>query len=61
MLDQHDSKFMIKWAKSLRVKEFSQTIFDFIHDNSCYMETFIKGILQAKPYNAKSYPTPKTY
>jgi hypothetical protein len=46
MFDQHDSKFMIRRVKNLRVSEFSQTILGFIHDNVCYMEIDIKGLLQ---------------
>jgi hypothetical protein len=58
MLDRHNSKFMVRQVKSLRMREFSQTIFNFTHDNSCYMKTYIKYILQEKPYNSKGYPTP---
>jgi hypothetical protein len=37
-LIRHDSKFTIRQTKSLRVRDFSQAIFDSIHDNSHYME-----------------------
>jgi hypothetical protein len=54
MLDWHESKFTIRRAKSLSVREFSWTIFDFIHENVCYMEADIKNILQTKPTLVKA-------
>jgi hypothetical protein len=38
MLIRYDSQFMRKQVKNLRVRDFSQTIFNSIHDNSHYME-----------------------
>jgi hypothetical protein len=50
--------FTVRQVKNLRVREFSQTILNSIHDNSRYMEANVKGILQIEPYNGESYPTP---
>jgi hypothetical protein len=61
MLDQHDFEFMIRQVKNLHVREFSRTIFHYIHDNNCYMEVDIKGILHTEPYTSRRNPTPKTY
>jgi hypothetical protein len=46
---------MIRQVKSLRVRDFSQTIFDSIHDNSHYMEEDTSSIYRHGHIILKSY------
>jgi hypothetical protein len=44
MLVRHDSQLMKRRIKSLRIRDFSQTILNSIHDNSHYMKEDIKNV-----------------
>jgi hypothetical protein len=44
MLIRHDSQLMKRQIKILRIRDFSRTILNSIHDNNHYMKEDIKNV-----------------